>query len=116
MRHSILHDESLNPVGMGQGHTETHGAAVILHVKRVAREPQRFGEMIHDLRYVVERVGEFLWVRPVAVSEPWIVGRDQVIAIRKPGEERLKHSRRRGQSVEQQEGWRVLRSRFPIEN
>src|SRR6266404_5273131 len=35
VRHSVLHDESLDPVGMGQGHAKTHGAAVILHVKRV---------------------------------------------------------------------------------
>jgi len=46
---TVLNDESLDPVRMGQGHAKTHEAAVILHVQRVAREPECFGEVIHDL-------------------------------------------------------------------
>jgi len=93
VRHRVLDDESLDPVRMGQGHAKTHGAAVILHVKRVAREPECFREVIHNLGVVVERIGEFLRVRPIAVSEARVIGRDQVIAIGKPGEERLEHPR-----------------------
>src|SRR5450432_16291 len=40
VRDSILDDETLDSIRMGQGHAKTHGAAVILHVKRVAREPK----------------------------------------------------------------------------
>src|SRR5438552_13944423 len=69
------------------------GPAVILHVKRVAREPERFGEVIHDLGIVIERIREFFRVRPVAVSKAGVIGRDKVIAIGKPGEERLEHPR-----------------------
>ena len=87
---------------MGQNHAKTHRAAVILHVKRVAREPERFGEVIHDLSDMVERVRELLRVRPVAVSEAWVIGRDKVIAIGKPGEKRLEHPRGRGKSVQQE--------------
>jgi hypothetical protein len=47
--HSILDDESLDPVRVRQGHAETHRAAVVLYVKRVARKPERFGEVIHNL-------------------------------------------------------------------
>jgi hypothetical protein len=36
MRHSVLDDESFDPVRMSQGHAKTHRAPVILHVKRVA--------------------------------------------------------------------------------
>ena len=93
VRHSVLDDESLDPVRMRQGHAKTHGAAVILHIKRVAREPECFGEVIHDLGDVIERIREFFRVRPVAVSEAWVIGRDKVIAIGKPGEERLEHPR-----------------------
>src|SRR5207253_1954552 len=83
----------LNPVRMGQGHTKTNRAAVILHVKRVAREPERFGEMIYDFGVVIERVCEFFRVRPVAVPKARVIGRDKVRAIGKPGEERLEHPR-----------------------
>ena len=69
MRYSVLDDESLDPVRMGQGHAKTHAAAVILHVERVAREPKRFGEVIHDLGFVVKRIRNFVRVRLVAVSE-----------------------------------------------
>src|SRR5271157_1699579 len=62
---------------------------------------------IHDLGVVIERVREFFRVRPVAVSEARVIRRDQVIAIGKPGEEWLEHSRRRGQSVEQENGWGI---------
>jgi hypothetical protein len=93
VRHSVLDDESLDPVRMGQGHAKTHGASVILHVKRVAREAESFGEMIHDLGVVIEGIGEYFWVRPVAVSETRVIGRDKVIVIGKPGEQRLEHAR-----------------------
>ena len=42
VRDSILDNQSVEPVRMGQGHTKTHGAAVILHVERVARKPECF--------------------------------------------------------------------------
>ena len=44
---------------MGQDHAKADGAAVILHVERVVREAERFGEMIHHVCDVVEGVGEF---------------------------------------------------------
>ena len=104
MRHSVLDDESLDPLWMGENHTKTHGATVILHVQSVAREPERFGEVIHDLGDVIERISEFFRVRAVAVSEARVVRRDKVIAIGKPGQERLEHPRGRGKSMEQEKG------------
>ena len=71
---------------MGQGHSKTHGAAVILHVKRVAREPKSLGEVIHGFGDVIERICECFRVWPVTVSEAWVIRRDQVIAICKPGQ------------------------------
>jgi hypothetical protein len=72
---------------------KTHGASVILHVKRVAREPESFGEVIHDLGIVIERIREYFRVRPVAVTEARVIGRDKVILIGKPGEQTLEHPR-----------------------
>jgi len=93
VRHSVLDDESLDPIRMGQHHAKTNGAAVILHVKSKTRESERFGEVIHDLGIVIERIGELFRIRPVAVSKARVVGRDKVTAIGKPGEERLEHPR-----------------------
>ena len=56
----------------------------------------------HDLGVVIERIRELFRVRPVAVAEARVIGRDQVIAIGEPGEERLEHSRGRGESVQQE--------------
>jgi hypothetical protein len=76
-----------------QGHAKTDRAAIILHVKRVAGEPERFGEMIYDRGDVIEGVREVFRVRPVAVPEAGVIGSNQVIAIGKAGEKRLEHSR-----------------------
>ena len=93
VRHSVLDDERLDSVRVGQGHAKTYGTTVILHVKRVARNPERFGKTIHDLGVVIKRIRELFRVRPVAVSEAGVIGRDKVIAIGEPGEERLEHPR-----------------------
>ncbi len=91
VRHRVLDDESFDAVRMSQGYAKTHGASIILHVKGVTRKPERFTKVIHDLRIVTKRIRELFRVRPVAVSEAGVIGRDKVIAIGKPGEERLKH-------------------------
>ena len=70
VRHSVLDDEILDPVQMGQGHAKTHGAAVILHVQRVAREPERFGEVVHDLGVVIERIRECFWAGQSLCPKP----------------------------------------------
>src|SRR5579862_500127 len=77
----VLDDKSLNPLRMCQRHAKPDRATVILHIERVARESKRLSEMVHYFRVMVERIGEFLRIRPVAVSETWIVRRNQVIAI-----------------------------------
>lgn len=116
MRHGILHDEGLDPIRMRQGHTIPHRSAVVLHVKCVAREPERLGEMSHDLRVVIEAVRELLWIRPIAVPEARVVGSYKVKAIGKARVQRLEHARRRRQSVQQLNRGRVLRARLPIED
>src|ERR1700736_2786726 len=62
VRHSILDDETLDSIRMDQSHAKTHWATVVLHVKRVAREPKSSGEVIHGLGDVIERVREFFRV------------------------------------------------------
>ena len=93
MRHRVLDDERLDPVRMGQGHAKPDRSTVILDVERVVVEPKCFGEAVHDLGTVIECVGEFFRVRPAAVSKAGVIGRYKMIAIGKPGKERLEHPR-----------------------
>jgi hypothetical protein len=86
-----LNNESVYAVWVRKRHAKTDRAAVILHVKRVARESKRFGKMIHYLGDVIERVREFFRIRPVAVSEARIIGRNKMKSVREPSEERLEH-------------------------
>jgi hypothetical protein len=55
--------------GWAKAMRKTHRATVILHVEPVAREPERFGEGIHDLGVVIERIRDLFRVRSVALSE-----------------------------------------------
>jgi hypothetical protein len=61
-------------------------------------------------------VSELFGIRPIAVSEARVVRSDHAIAIGEAGEKRLEHSRRRRQTVQQQECWRVSRTSLPVEN
>src|SRR5882762_4772973 len=116
VRHSILDYETLDSGWMGQGHAKTHGAAVILYVKRVARERKSFREVIHDFGDVIERVRELFRVWPVAVSEAGIVRRDKVVVIGKLGDERIEHPRGRRKSVQQKKRRRVFRTIFSVKD
>src|SRR5580704_3754006 len=87
----VLNNESFYALRMRERHAKTDRAAVILHVKRVTREPERFSEVIHDLGQVIESVREFFRVRPVAVSEAGVIGSDDVKLPREAGEKRLEH-------------------------
>jgi len=94
--HGILGDEAFDALWMGEDHAKTNRSAVVLHIKAEVRRPERFCEVIDDLGDVVECVREFLRVGPITVAEAWIVGRDEMIAIRQPVEQRLEHARRKG--------------------
>jgi hypothetical protein len=72
--------------------------------------------VIHDLGVAIECIREFFRVRPITVSEARVIGRDQMIAIGKPGEERLEHSRRRRKSVEQEKRRRLFRACLSIKD
>ena len=93
MRHSVLDDERLDSVRMRQCHAKAHRPAVVLHVQRVACEPERLREMVHDLGVVVERVKERFWIGPIAVAEAGIIRRHQMVVLGETREERLEHPR-----------------------
>ena len=87
----VLNDQSFHALWVHKCHAKTDGATIILHVKRVARESERFGEVIHDLSQVIESVCEFLRIRPVAVPKARVIWSDEMKSVRKPREESIEH-------------------------
>src|SRR5579864_4870994 len=49
VRDCILNNERFCALRMRKHHAKTYGAAVILHIEGVTLEPERFGEVIHEL-------------------------------------------------------------------
>ena len=76
----------------------------------------RLGEPVHHLGDVVKCVGELLRVGPVAVSEAGKVRGDQMVPVAESRQQRLKHPRRRWQSVKQKNDGSVCRPNFSIKN
>src|ERR1700733_3763380 len=91
MGNRILHDESLRPLRMCQGHAKANRSTVILHIERIVRQTERLREAVHQLSQVVKGVSELFWVGPIAVSEPRIVGCNQMVVACKPRQQWLKH-------------------------
>jgi hypothetical protein len=77
----VLHDQRLDSFRMRQDHAKADGAAVVLHVKCVARESQGFSELVQYFGVMIERVCKPLRVRPVTMSEAGIIRRDQMEAV-----------------------------------
>ena len=73
-------------------------------------------EVADDLRVVIKRVREGLGVRPVAVTEARIIRCDKVILIGQSCEERLEHTRRRRQTVQQEQRRGLFGTRFPVKD
>src|ERR1700761_3132877 len=85
----VLDDQSINPLGVRQGKTESHRAAVILHEEHIVFKAQFNCEVIDDLGNVVERVWKSHWGRPVTVPEAWVIRRNHMVSRREPLEERV---------------------------
>src|ERR1700678_1348957 len=93
---------------MRKDHAEAHRAAVVLHIECVTLNSERLRESANDASEAVKGVVELLRVGPVAVPEAWVVRRDQMIVVCQPLKKRLKHTRRRRQSMQQKKRWRIL--------
>src|SRR5262245_41917565 len=89
----ILDNETLHAIRVCQYHAKANPPTVVLHIERAVRQTHRLREIVDHGSDVIERVIEPLRVRPVAVPKPRIIGRDKMITIGKPHEERFEHSR-----------------------
>ena len=56
MGYRVLHDEALHTLRVCQYHAETDGPALVLHVKRVARQTHRLREILHHRSDMIEGV------------------------------------------------------------
>jgi hypothetical protein len=77
----ILHDQTCDTIGMLQRDAVANRSAEIMDVDRVLAQAHFFDKVVDDVGEVVERIGEDLSVRRIAVSERRIVGSNNMIAI-----------------------------------
>jgi hypothetical protein len=78
----ILDHEGADLLGMGDGEPKAHGSAIVLHVKDIAPQTERLGEIPNYGRDMVEGVDKLLCTRRVAVSESGVVRRDKMVLRR----------------------------------
>ena len=112
----VLNNECVDALRMRQRHSKTDRTAIIVHVKRVTRQPERFRKVIHDLGDVIEGVGILFRVGPVAVSKARVVRRDEMKAIGQPREERFELPRGSWKTVQQEKRRRVFRTGLSIKD
>src|SRR6202012_3069785 len=101
---------------MRQSHPKPYWTSVVLHVKRVASQAESFRKVVDDAGDMVEGIVELLRVGPVAVAVAGIVRRDQMVLISEARQQRLKHSRGRRQTVQQEDRRSVLAPCLAIED
>jgi hypothetical protein len=89
----ILHNESLHSLRVCQGHAKADRPTIVLHIEHVVRQTERLREAVHQLSDMVKGISELFWVGPIAVSETRIVGRNQMVVVCEPRQQRLKHPR-----------------------
>jgi len=65
----IRDDECLDTVGMGCHQSEAHGPAVVMEVKRIARQAQLLQQTVHGLREMIEGVCVVRGVWRIALPE-----------------------------------------------
>ena len=93
MGNGVLDNHRANALRVGNRHAKADRTAIILHEQNVVRDAEPGGEFDHHARKVVESIFESRRGGRAAVTKAGIVGRDEVISIGQPGEERLEHSR-----------------------
>src|SRR3984957_13904503 len=73
-------------------------------------------KVIDDGREVIERIGELVGWRRVAMTKPRIIRRNQVVPVGEPLKQWLIHSRCRRKSMQEQDRGRSRRTRLAIED
>src|SRR5262245_59510158 len=101
---------------MGQGQTQSDWRAVIENVNGVVRETDRLGKLVDDLGKILERIPEVSTIRSIGETEPGQVGCNHVIEVRQRGDNVTKHVRRRGKSVQQENGGGGLRAGLAVKD
>src|SRR5262249_19045217 len=99
-----------------ESQTEADRRAVIEDVNGILIQADRLSELIDDLSEVIEGVGELLAIGGLGESEAGQIGCNYVIALSKNRNEVAEHVRRRGESVEQQDGRSVPGAGLAIED
>ena len=113
---AVLHDQCGHPIGMLERQPVSDRRAVIHEVDCVGADAKLRQKTVDDVGVMGERVGERLVVGRGAFAKSWIVGRNDVVAIRERRDQIAEHVRRGRKAVQQQHDLRILRPRFAIED
>ena len=113
---AVLDDQRRDAIGMLERQPVADRRAVIHDVHRIAVDAELRQKTVDDVGVMGERVGERLVVGRGAFAEAWIVGRDDVVAIRERRDQIAEHVRRSRKAVQQQHDRRILRPRLAVED
>src|SRR6266436_4465520 len=113
---AVLGDECGDAIRMPNGETEPDGCAIVEDVHREAMETDYFGKPIDDIRNILERVRKGVARRHVGLPKARQVGSDEAKSVRELRDEITEHVAGGRKAMQQQDRWRVLRPRFPIED
>jgi hypothetical protein len=116
VRIAVLDDERSDSLRMRERQAIADGRAVVHDIERVATHAETRQQRVGDVCEAGEAVAELAAVRHIAVTEPRVVRRDDVIAIRQRRNQVAKHVRRTGKAMQQHDGRRVYRTGFSVEN
>jgi hypothetical protein len=111
-----LDDERFGPLGIRDREPESYRAAVVLHDEGVPGQPDSLAEIAEHRGQVVEGVRELGVPGCITVPEPGVVRCDQAERVGEPIQQWLPHAGRGGESVQEQDRGRILRSGLAIED
>jgi hypothetical protein len=112
----VLDNERFGPLGIRDREPESYRAAVVLHDEGVPGQPESLGEIAEHRGQVVEGVRELGVPGCITVPEPGVVRCDQAERVGEPIQQWLPHAGRGGESVQEQDRGRILRSGLAIED
>src|SRR5262245_31117860 len=113
---AILRDDRGDPLRMARREAEADRGAVIEDVDGIPGEPGDGREPVDDLGEVIKGVPELRPLRRLGETETWQVGGDHMVVVRQGRDQVAEHMGRRWKSMKQQQRWRRVGPRFPIED
>ena len=101
---------------MRQDDAKTDRATIVVKVESAFLDLELFEKIVDRLGQIVKGIHIRRWWRGVTLTESWKIRCYQMIACCEQGDERIELARGRGETVQEHDRRRVLRTSFAIEN